>query len=107
VGPGSSAGDYAAAGVPFEQRWRRFDEAVQALRALLRGEEAGFSGEFYSTRGVVLEPRPVRAQGPPVWVASWGSPAGLRRIFVWPLRDEAAQLALFRERVTPLVPRQP
>jgi alkanesulfonate monooxygenase SsuD/methylene tetrahydromethanopterin reductase-like flavin-dependent oxidoreductase (luciferase family) len=212
VGPGSSAGDYAAAGVPFEQRWRRFDEAVQVLRALLRGEEAGFEGEFYSAREVVLEPRPVRPQGPPVWIASWGSPAGLRRvarlgdgwlasgynttpgrfrecrdrlagelrragkapeafpsaiattwlhvtedraaaeetlsrvlapmlhrpveelrslpllvgpaevcaerlaglvsagarrIFVWPLRDEAAQLALFRERVTPLVPRQP
>jgi hypothetical protein len=30
--------------------------------------------------------------------------AGARRIFVWPLRDDAAQLALFRERVTPLVP---
>ena len=79
VGPGSSAGDYAAAGLSFEERWRRFDEAVQALRVLLHGG-AGFEGEFYATRGVVLEPRPVRRPGPPIWVASWGSPAGLRRV---------------------------
>ncbi|HET9555514.1 MAG TPA: LLM class flavin-dependent oxidoreductase, partial [Actinomycetota bacterium] len=37
-------------------------------------------GEFYSTRGVLLEPRPVQRPGPPIWVASWGSPAGLRRV---------------------------
>jgi hypothetical protein len=30
--------------------------------------------------------------------------AGVRRIFVWPLRDEARQLELFRERVTCLLP---
>jgi alkanesulfonate monooxygenase SsuD/methylene tetrahydromethanopterin reductase-like flavin-dependent oxidoreductase (luciferase family) len=80
VGPGSSADDYAAAGIGFEERWPRFDEAVQALRALLRGDRAGFEGEFYSTRGVVLEPPPVQPAGPPIWVASWGSQAGLRRV---------------------------
>jgi alkanesulfonate monooxygenase SsuD/methylene tetrahydromethanopterin reductase-like flavin-dependent oxidoreductase (luciferase family) len=30
--------------------------------------------------------------------------AGVRRIFVWPLGDEARQLELFRERVTCLLP---
>jgi alkanesulfonate monooxygenase SsuD/methylene tetrahydromethanopterin reductase-like flavin-dependent oxidoreductase (luciferase family) len=52
---------------------------VQVLRALLQGD-AGFEGQFYSTRGVVLEPRPAQRPGPPIWVASWGSPAGLRRV---------------------------
>src|ERR687895_1431557 len=28
VGPGSSARDYDAVGVPYEQRWRRFDDAA-------------------------------------------------------------------------------
>jgi alkanesulfonate monooxygenase SsuD/methylene tetrahydromethanopterin reductase-like flavin-dependent oxidoreductase (luciferase family) len=79
VGPGSSAADYAAAGVPFEERWRRFDEAVPALRALLHGDPDGFEGAFYSTRGVLLEPPPVQRPGPPIWVASWGSARGLRR----------------------------
>jgi alkanesulfonate monooxygenase SsuD/methylene tetrahydromethanopterin reductase-like flavin-dependent oxidoreductase (luciferase family) len=80
VGPGSSAADYAAVGLRFEERWRRFGEAVQALRVLLHGDAAGFEGRFYSTRGVGLEPRPVQQPGPPIWVASWGSPAGLRRV---------------------------
>ncbi len=66
VGPGSSARDYAAAGVPFEERWRRFDQALPALRQLLHGDE--------------LQPRPVQRPGPPIWVASWGSPPGLRRV---------------------------
>jgi alkanesulfonate monooxygenase SsuD/methylene tetrahydromethanopterin reductase-like flavin-dependent oxidoreductase (luciferase family) len=35
VGPGSSERDYAAAGVPFAERWARFDDALVA-RALRR-----------------------------------------------------------------------
>ena len=31
--PGSSARDYELAGVPFEERWKRLDDAVLALRA--------------------------------------------------------------------------
>ena len=58
VGPGSSARDYAAIGVPFEERWRRFDHAIPELRDGLRAEGAA----------------------PPIWIASWGSPAGLRRV---------------------------
>jgi alkanesulfonate monooxygenase SsuD/methylene tetrahydromethanopterin reductase-like flavin-dependent oxidoreductase (luciferase family) len=60
VGPGSSSRDYAAVGVPFEERWKRFDDAVRAMRSVL-DEEA----------------EPGR---PPVWIASWGSTAGLRRV---------------------------
>ena len=80
VGPGSSADDYAAVGLPFQERWQRFDEAVQVLRALLHDDGGRFEGRFYSTRGARLEPRPAQTPGPPIWVASWGSPAGLRRV---------------------------
>ena len=80
VGPGSSARDYAAVGIPFEERWKRLDEAVQALRALWLGEGTPYRGEFYSTEGVTLEPRPAQRSGPPIWIGSWGSEAGLRRV---------------------------
>jgi alkanesulfonate monooxygenase SsuD/methylene tetrahydromethanopterin reductase-like flavin-dependent oxidoreductase (luciferase family) len=60
VGPGSSPRDYAAVRVPFEERWKRFDEAVRALRSVLDEE--------------------VEPGRPPIWIASWGSPAGLRRV---------------------------
>lgn len=78
VGPGSSARDYAAAGIPYEERFQRLDEAVETLRALWRQDGPPFRGEFYSTEDFVLEPRPSRP-GPPIWIGSWGSEAGLRR----------------------------
>ena len=78
VGPGSSRRDYAAAGIAFEERWPRFDESVLALRALLRPGADDFDGAFYRTAGVTVEP--LRPSPPPLWIASWGSPAGLRRV---------------------------
>jgi alkanesulfonate monooxygenase SsuD/methylene tetrahydromethanopterin reductase-like flavin-dependent oxidoreductase (luciferase family) len=80
VGPGSSARDYEVVGIPFDERWRRFDEAIPTLRALWRQDAPAFTGSFYSTDGIGLEPRPTRPDGPPIWVASWGSDAGLRRV---------------------------
>jgi alkanesulfonate monooxygenase SsuD/methylene tetrahydromethanopterin reductase-like flavin-dependent oxidoreductase (luciferase family) len=80
VGPGSSARDYAAAGIPFEERWKRLDEAIQVLRALWEREESVFRGHFYNTENVRLEPFPAQLSGPPIWVGSWGSRAGLQRV---------------------------
>jgi alkanesulfonate monooxygenase SsuD/methylene tetrahydromethanopterin reductase-like flavin-dependent oxidoreductase (luciferase family) len=76
VGPGSSPRDYESAGVPFDERWPRFDEAVRAMRALLGGES--FYGRFYASDGP-LQPLASPPSGPPLWVASWGSDVGLRR----------------------------
>src|SRR3954471_3869473 len=67
VGPGSSPADYEAVGVPFEERWKRFDEAVKELRELVG-------------RDTRLAPPAAREGGIPVWIGSWGSPAGLRRV---------------------------
>jgi alkanesulfonate monooxygenase SsuD/methylene tetrahydromethanopterin reductase-like flavin-dependent oxidoreductase (luciferase family) len=36
-------------------------------------------GTFYPIGDVDLLPRPAQPDGPPIWVASWGSEAGLRR----------------------------
>ena len=80
VGPGSSPEDYAAVGLDFSERWQRFDEVIGALRALWRPGGAPFVGRFYSTEGLSLEPLPAQPHGPPIWVGSWGSAAGLRRV---------------------------
>lgn len=77
LAPGSSEGDYASVGVPFPQRWERFDEAVRATRALLRGDS--FVGTHY-TVDEPLTPLPVQPGGPPLWLGSWGSDAGMRRV---------------------------
>ena len=80
VGPGSSARDYESVGLDFEERWARLDEAVRALRSLWGREPAPFVGRFYSTEGIRLEPAPTQPGGPPIWLGSWGSDAGLRRV---------------------------
>lgn len=66
VGPGSSERDYELAGVPFEERWSRFEDATATLRRLLGGDS--------------LAPAPRRSGGIPLWIGSWGSDAGLRRV---------------------------
>jgi probable F420-dependent oxidoreductase len=79
VGPGSSQQDYEAIGIDFEERWQRLDEAIQVMRALWSDDAEPFTGRFYSTEGIDLQPRPAQLSGPPIWVGSWGSKAGLRR----------------------------
>ena len=80
LGPGSSERDYALVGIPFEERWVRFDEAVGAMRALWATDAAPFTGRYYDTTGVTLAPPPARLNGPPIWIGSWGSTAGLRLV---------------------------
>ena len=79
VGPGSSERDYLAVGVPFQERWKRFNEVIEVLRPLWTANSEGFTGNFYSTEGIHLEPYPPHQPGPPIWVASWGIKGGLRR----------------------------
>ena len=67
VGPGSSKADYDAVGIPFDERWKRFDAAVTQLRELLGPESP-------------LAPLPRQPGGIPLWIGSWGSGAGLRRV---------------------------
>jgi alkanesulfonate monooxygenase SsuD/methylene tetrahydromethanopterin reductase-like flavin-dependent oxidoreductase (luciferase family) len=67
VGPGSSKRDYDAVGIPFEDRWKLFDEAIAALRALLGADSP-------------LAPAPHKPGGVPLWIGSWGSRAGLARV---------------------------
>lgn len=97
VGPGSSPADYAASGVPFTDRWSRFEESVELLRSYLRtaGPEVSEPGApgapvppaasppppaaaADSLADLPLFPRPRREI--PLWIGSWGSAAGLRRV---------------------------
>jgi probable F420-dependent oxidoreductase len=59
--------EYAALGVPFEQRGALLDEHLAAWRTLWRPGPAAFSGSFYRFDDVYLEPKPFRADGPRLW----------------------------------------
>ncbi len=80
VGPGSSPADYEAVGVPFEQRWQRFGDAVRLLKPLPQPGPAADGGACGATAAARLSPSPRQRRGIPLWIGSWGSPAGLRRV---------------------------
>jgi alkanesulfonate monooxygenase SsuD/methylene tetrahydromethanopterin reductase-like flavin-dependent oxidoreductase (luciferase family) len=80
VGPGSSERDYDAVGVPYDERWERFDEATAILRSLLRDDPPPEARRHYPIPGSQLAPAPRRPGGIPLWIGSWGSKAGLRRV---------------------------
>ena len=79
LGPGSSSRDYTAVGLPFEERWGRFEEAVEVMRGLFRGEDPP-DGLHYATSSVTAELQPRPGAPIPIWIGSWGSEAGLRRV---------------------------
>ena len=64
---------------PSSERWTRFDEAVRVLRVLLGKDTTPFHGTFYSS-DTTVEPLTASAATPPLWISSWGSTAGIRRV---------------------------
>lgn len=75
---GEGKGDFVAAGVPVEERGKRADEGIVALRALLRDRPASFAGRFYRFTDVSIEPPPAQPGGPPLLVGG-RSDAAIRR----------------------------
>ena len=69
VGPGSSVADQQLMGFDAVERWQRFDSSVVALKEVLDPNRTD------RPASVAVAADPI-----PVWVASWGSAAGLRRV---------------------------
>lgn len=63
--------EYAALGVPFEQRGARLDEQLEvwdaAWRAAATGAPVAHAGRFYSFDDVWVSPGPARPGGPELW----------------------------------------
>ena len=79
VGPGSSAGTTSP------PAFRSPSAGAASTRP--SGHFAGcsaarerFRGTFYATEDMDLDRGPAGSAGPPLWIASWGSEAGLRRV---------------------------
>ena len=67
LGPGSSKRDYDALGIPFDERWKRFDEAITTLRALLEGKPRPEAASYYPVPSdVELAPAPRQGRGIPL-----------------------------------------
>ena len=75
---GEFPGEFAACGVPVNERGPRTDEAIAVLRRLWRGEQTEHAGRFFRIPPVRLAPAPVQAGGPPIWIGGRAD-AALRR----------------------------
>ena len=90
VGPGSHKGDYDVCGIPFEQRWSRFKEALEILYKLWDYTQAeqnsvldkvDYNGKHYQLEKVSFAPKPYQRPHPPIFIGTWGSSeAGLKRV---------------------------
>ena len=76
-----SRDEYAAVGVPFEQRGALLDDGLAAMQALWRSTPASYEGRFFSFTDVYCEPSPFRVDGPTLWFGGQHlHPALLRRL---------------------------
>lgn len=67
VGVGSLAAEFELLGADFEDRGRRADDALRALRASLSTTRPAYDGEVYRYDSVVVEPCAVQPRVP-IWV---------------------------------------
>lgn len=67
VGVGSLKEEFELIGAPFDDRGRRGDDALRALRAALSVPEPAYHGEFYSFSGLVVDPCAVQ-EHVPIWI---------------------------------------
>ena len=69
LGCGWHEPEFDAFDYPFDHRVARFEEALEILVPLLRGERVTFEGRYHRARDVELRPPPSRAGGPPILIA--------------------------------------
>jgi probable F420-dependent oxidoreductase len=70
VGAGWHDPEYEAFGIPIDHRVSRFEEALQIVGPLLRGERVSFDGRYHRVSDAVLLPRPERPV--PILIAGHG-----------------------------------
>lgn len=69
--------EFRAAGVPFKERGRRTDEAIEIMRRCWAEDDVTVSGEFWQLDHITVLPKPVQ-QPLPVWIGG-NSEAAMRR----------------------------
>ena len=66
VGMGWQREEYQTIGVPYEERGKRLDEGIAAVRALWTESPATYHGQFYNFTRVHSDPKPTQTGGVPI-----------------------------------------
>jgi probable F420-dependent oxidoreductase len=78
-GIGWSPDEYEAAGVTWQERGKRADELIQALKKIWTTDPVEFQGKYYRIPKSVIGPKPVQKPHPPVYMAAY-APSALKRV---------------------------
>jgi probable F420-dependent oxidoreductase len=78
LGQGWMPQEFAAAGVPPTPRGARFQEHIEAMRAVWGPDPVRFEGRFYQIAESQIGPKPVQPGGPPI-LAGAVAPASIER----------------------------
>jgi probable F420-dependent oxidoreductase len=79
LGIGWSPEEYAAAGIPMNERGARLDECLDALDALWTTDPAEYHGKHWSVPATHANLKPAQTPRPPIYLAGF-SPAAMRRV---------------------------
>lgn len=77
VGVGYLKREFAALGVPFDERAERFEEALEVIRLIWTTDDVSYQGRHFTADGITAHPRPSTRPHPPIWVG--GNTAAARR----------------------------
>jgi len=70
LGAGYHVPEYTAFGFPHDHLAGRFEEALQIILPLLKGERVTFHGAYYDIDDCLLVPHGPRPAGPPIWIGA-------------------------------------
>ncbi len=78
-GIGWSPDEYEAAGASWQERGKRADELIQALKKIWTTDPVEFQGKYYRIPKSVIGPKPVQKPHPPVYMAAY-TPSAMKRV---------------------------
>jgi len=79
LGIGWSPDEYVAAGSVWNERGKRTDESIQALKAIWTTDPVEFEGNYYRIPKSFISLKPVQKPHPPVYMAAF-TPAAMQRV---------------------------
>jgi len=78
-GIGWSPDEYEAAGATWEERGKRADESIKALKQIWTTDPVEFQGKYYRIPKSFIGPKPVQKPHPPIYMAAY-APSALKRV---------------------------
>lgn len=82
LGAGDFRSEHSFHGFPWQQRVSRFEEALQIIVPMLRGERVTVEGDFYNVQSAEIMPKGPRPEGPPIMIGTMRGGPRMRRLIM-------------------------